>query len=780
MFSRTRQLSWLLLLLPVMVLGQRSTSPISQISGAKSHNLQFAKLAQSWDEGIPLGNGLIGALIWQRDSVLRMSLDRADLWDLRGIKEFDRPEFRYAWVVERALRGDYQRAQEMGDVPYDRDAAPTKLPGAALELPIPGISDVDQIELRLDDAICTVIWKNGITMESFVHATYPFGWFRIKGLGSRIKPRLVPPPYSLPDTATDHGNSGPGGNDLRRLGYAAPSVEESDGTGGEKRIRYHQECWNGFSYDVQVIYSYDPSNTLTGFWSIVPSSPYHVKGLKTKNPMALKVFSLDEILVQHRQWWQQFWRQSSIALPDSILEKQWYLEMYKFGCASRRGAPPITLQAVWTADNSRLPPWKGDFHHDLNTQLSYWPCYSGNHLEEGLAFLDWLWWCKPVAENYTQTYFGTKGLAFPGVSTLTGAPMGGWIQYSLSPTVSAWLAQHFYLHWRYSMDRRFLKERAYPWIQAVAMHLDQLSVRDSLGRRKLPLSSSPEINDNRVEAWFKEMTNFDLSLVRWLFSAAEELATELGRKEDANRWRAILNEWPDIAISENGKLLVAPGFELKESHRHFSHMMSIHPLGLLDWDRGEQDRKVISASLADLERLGTDWWCGYSYAWLGSMWARSHNGDKAAEALRTFATCFCLPNSFHVNGDQSKSGKSKFTYRPFTLEGNFACAQGIQEMLIQSHNGILRVFPAIPAIWQAASFTKLRAEGALLVSAVREDGQTTSVAVMAEKGGKVKMLDPFGGRKVKSRANGVTNVHLQDGFVEFKAKAGASVTFTLQ
>jgi alpha-L-fucosidase 2 len=101
-------------------------------------------------------------------------------------------------------------------------------------------------------------------------------------------------------------------------------------------------------------------------------------------------------------------------------------------------------------------------------------------------------------------------------------------------------------------------------------------------------------------------------------------------------------------------------------------------------------------------------------------------------------------------------------------------------MLIQSHNGILRVFPAIPAIWQAASFTKLRAEGALLVSAVREDGQTTSVAVMAEKGGKVKMLDPFGGRKVKSRANGVTNVHLQDGFVEFKAKAGASVTFTLQ
>jgi alpha-L-fucosidase 2 len=227
-------------------------------------------------------------------------------------------------------------------------------------------------------------------------------------------------------------------------------------------------------------------------------------------------------------------------------------------------------------------------------------------------------------------------------------------------------------------------------------------------------------------------------------------------------------------------LLVAPGYELKESHRHFSHLMSIHPLGLLDWDRGEQDRKVISASLTDLERLGHDWWCGYSYAWLGSMWARARDGEKAAEALRTFAMCFCLPNSFHVNGDQSNSGKSKFTYRPFTLEGNFACAEGIQEMLIQSQNGVLRVFPAVPASWQAASFKNLRAEGALLVSAMRQGGQTKSVTVVAEKGGNVKILDPFDGRKVKSTANGVVNIQFKNGFVEFKAKVGASITLDLQ
>jgi alpha-L-fucosidase 2 len=780
MSSHFRRLCVLVLVLPAMVVGQARSPIPHQPKENKSHDLRFTSLARSWDEGIPLGNGLIGALIWQRDSVLRMSLDRADLWDLRDIKEFDRPEFRYSWVVEQALHGDYRRVQEMGDVPYDRDAAPTKLPGAALEIPIPGINDVEDVVLRLQDALCTVKWRNGINMESFVHATYPFGWFRITGLTSRIKPRLVPPPYSLPDTVTEKGNSGPGGNDLRRLGYAPPVVHEVQGPEGETTIQYRQECWNGYFYTVELVYRYDSGNALTAFWSIVPSSRYHLKGLKNETSDVPKTMSFDNVLKSHRKWWQQFWQKSFVALPDSILEKQWYLEQYKFGSASRRGAPPITLQAVWTADNSRLPPWKGDFHHDLNTQLSYWPSYSGNHLEEESAFLDWLWWCKPVAEKFTQTYFGTKGLDFPGVSTLTGAPMGGWLQYSLSPTVSAWLAQHFYLHWRFSMDKTFLKERAYPWIREVAIHLDQLSVRDSAGNRKLPLSSSPEINDNRVDAWFKQMTNYDLSLVRWLFGAAEELANELGKTNEAKQWNTIRQEWPELAVGQNGKLLVAPDYELKDSHRHFSHLMSIHPLGLIDWDRGENDRATISASLADLERLGTDWWCGYSYAWFGSMWARARNGEKAADALRTFALDFCLPNSFHVNGDQSKSGKSKFTYRPFTLEGNFACAQGIQEMLIQSHNGILRVFPAIPPGWETVSFATLRAEGALLVSASREHAQTKSVTIVAEKGGVVKMLDPFMGKKVKSRLNGVTDVRFKNGFVEFKAKAGASVTFDLQ
>lgn len=445
-------------------------------------------------------------------------------------------------------------------------------------------------------------------------------------------------------------------------------------------------------------------------------------------------------------YWTPYWEASSVSLPDSVLQKQYDNEMYKFGSASREHSSPISLQAVWTADNGSLPPWKGDYHHDLNTQLSYWPAYTGNHLTEGLGYLNTLWDQRDVYRRYTKSYFGVDGLNVPGVATLTGEPMGGWIQYSMSQTVSAWLAQHFYLHWKYSADRTFLSERAYPFLKEVATFLEQISMVDSTGVRRLEFSSSPEIFDNSINAWFKTMTNYDLALMRFAFKAAAELAGELKLADEAAHWSQVLAQLPDYELDADGALAFAKGFPYAGSHRHFSHAMAFHPLGLIDWSDGEKAQSVIRATVKKLEDYGPDYWTGYSYSWLGNMYARMFDGAKAAEALRTFAQCFCLKNTFHANGDQSRSGKSLFLYRPFTLEGNFAFASGIQEMLLQSHSGVVRVFPAIPADWKDVSFRQLRAMGAFLVSARMEGGKVTSVVVESEKGGDFKWLSPFSGK----------------------------------
>ena len=100
-------------------------------------------------------------------------------------------------------------------------------------------------------------------------------------------------------------------------------------------------------------------------------------------------------------------------------------------------------------------------------------------------------------------------------------------------------------------------------------------------------------------------------------------------------------------------------------------------------------------------------------------------------------------NSFHLNGDQRGGQFSNFTYRPFTLEGNFAFAQGLHEMLIQSSNGYIEIFPAIPADWKKLSFTTLRTEGAFLVSASMEKGQTKEVVITSAAGGLLQLKLPF-------------------------------------
>jgi alpha-L-fucosidase 2 len=722
----------------ITLLAMTSVLRAQPLPQASSHDLVSDDLASSWDEGIPLGNGMMGALVWEKDGRLRIALDRADLWDLRPTENIYREGINYKWLHKNWEENTYKKVQKALDEYYDKAAGPSKIPVAALELSLDRLGPVESVRLYTHHGLCRIQWENGSSMELFMDPENHVGWFRLDGVDADHEIKLAPPPYTRESNSSNR-NRVTGGQDLERLGYPAGELEN-----GTRSLNYRQEGWNGFYYQVHCDLE-RKEGSVTGSWSISAHYPDQEAG-----PSATAYLeqtgrsSFEESRKELFEWWKQYWSRSAVSLPDPVLEKQWYLEMYKFGAAARKGAPPISLQAVWTADNGLLPPWKGDFHHDLNTQLSYWPAYAGNQLELEEGFLDWLWGIREEGHKYTSWFFETEGLNIPGVTTLSGTPMGGWSQYSYSLTVSAWLGHHFYLHWKYSQDEKFLRERAYPWMKEVAIFLDQIAEKDKNGKRKLLLSSSPEIFDNRPEAWFEETTNYDLSLIRFAYWAAGQMAVELGLMEDAKKWETILSQWPDVAVDPESGLMFAPGFPYDESHRHFSHLMAFHPLGMIDVSQGPAQQEIIKNTLRNMEKLGPDWWTGYSYSWMGNLYARALEGEKAAEALRDFATCFTLPSSFHVNGDQSGTGKSKFTYRPFTLEGNFAFASGIHEMLLQSHTGIVHIFPAIPKSWKNLSFRTLRTEGAFLVSAKMEDGACTQVEITAEKGGILRLADPFG------------------------------------
>lgn len=693
------------------------------------HNLQFSELSKKWDEAIPLGNGMLGALIWEKNEKLRLSLDRADLWDER--KAMDISKFNFSWVEEQVLKKNYGAVQKLGDWPYDNIPYPTKLPAAALEFDMAGFGKVVSNELDIKTALNTVKFESGVIFRSYIHASQPRGFFSFENASSAqvlksIAPKLSVHNYSNGKIAVnDNSHAGEG---LQKLGYSQGKVVSSANS-----IRYKQATYDGRYYEVLVTWKEFPGNKLIGSWTIANNQTAILPTLKTtvKEPTQWD---------SHVKWWSDFWSKSSVNLPDRVIEKQYYLELYKLGCVSRKGAPAITLQAIWTADNGSLPPWKGDFHNDLNTQLSYWPAYTGNHLDEAATFTDWLWKIKQKNHEYTKAYFGVEGLNVPGVVTLSGDPMGGWIQYSLSPTVSAWCAQHFYWQWKYSMDAEFLKNRAYVYIHDAATYLENIT-RLKDGVRSLPLSSSPEYNDNSIDAWFLQWSNFDLSLAKFLFTAAAEVAEASGMPAEAKHWQGVLLQLPDYEVNETG-FTIAPGQNLNESHRHFSQYMAIYPLALLDVNK-PQDKTLIENSLKRIEEKGSRAWCGYSFSWMASMYARAYQAEKAVKQLSIFANNFCSPNSFHLNGDQKSGEYSGFTYRPFTLEGNFAFAQGVHELMLQSRNGYIEVFPSVPGSWRDVSFSTLRGEGGFLVSAAKQNGSFKEIKIRAEKKGILKIKIPF-------------------------------------
>jgi alpha-L-fucosidase 2 len=739
---------------------------------AVRHNLHYEQPALVWDEAFPLGNGLLGALVWGDGRPVRISLDRTDLWDLRPVPEFGSQNYSYEtmrqWVSQKRLN-DLHR---LYDAPY-HNPGPTKIPAGRIEVSIGDEISFDGATLSLAEAVATLQFKNGGKVRVFVHACRPVGFILVDCPG-RATFTLLPPPFASEATQDPNADRIVQGQELSSLGYKVPvEVKGNDWAG------FLQEGWGGFKFAVAVVWRQSEGASLA-VWSIATSN-------QSSDPLKAAIaccreaieMSPAQALSGHGGWWEQFWSKSAVSLPNEIVERQWYLETYKFGSAARADTPPITLQGPWTADNRKIPPWKGDYHHDLNTELSYWPCYSGNHLDGGLGFVNWLWNTKDSARAWTKRFFNKPGLNVPMTADLNQNQIGGWHQYTHSCTTAAWLAHHFYLQWRYSMDKDFLQQQAYPFLKEVAVFLEAVTEKGPDGKRTLPLSSSPEINDDRLEAWFSSITNYDLALIRWTFATAAELAEELGQTRDAQHWRGVLAETPDFALDpQDRRLLVAKDYPLKFSHRHFSHLMAIHPLGIIRWENGPQDQQIIKASLAELERLGSKWWTGYSFSWLASFYARARDGTKAENALQIFSTAFCLRNSFHCNGDQSGKGYSNFRYRPFTLEGNFAAAAAIQEMLLQSYSGAIRIFPAVPESWKDVSFKTLRAEGAFLVSAERKDGVTSRVEIISEKGGLCRLENPFGSCQFHTEGLSPEAMQRADNELHIKTSPGQRITLT--
>lgn len=673
---------------------------------------------ENWDEGLPLGNGEIGSLVYGSNP-LKITVDRTDLWDLRPNEVTLEKGFNFKNLVKLSMSGkdeDWKERERLFEDVFMGKPYPSKITAGHIELCFDEDAKNIYYTLDIDNPIVKIYADNRYIAEVFVFDEPNAGVIK---LHEKAEINLHVPAYL---SGKPEGGSGIGDNAGKMsLGYPEARFFENDGFKW-----YEQNTCTDYSFG---IVTYKTGDEIYYTLVTTDDDKNYINCAKNLLVKASEK-GYGKILDEHKKTWRKFWTKSSVKTGDNLIDETYKKSWYLFKCCSKKGGYPMPLQGVWTADNDCLPPWKGDYHHDTNTELSYQSYLKANRVEEGEAFIEYLWKLKPTYERFAKEFFGVDGLLIPSCSTLDGKAMGGWAQYSLSPTMTIWAAQSFDEYYLYAGDEDFLKARAYPFFKEVGQAIIGL-LQEKNGKYYLPVSTSPEIFDNTRKSYLEPNSNFDLALIIYLFRTLKGYAETLG--ENAEKYERILEKLDDIAIDDSGIIMLDKTQYLPETHRHFSHLMCLYPLHLINYDT-ERHKEIYENTILNLETLGTGYWVGFSFAMSAQIYAMAKKGNAAAERLGQFCKGFVAENGFHLNGDYKHYGYTWFHYRPFTLESLFGFCDALHEMLLQDHQGCIELFPAIPDEWRrGVAFKNLRSRGSLLISATFLNGEINTLEVKSPK-----------------------------------------------
>jgi alpha-L-fucosidase 2 len=307
-----------------------------------------------------------------------------------------------------------------------------------------------------------------------------------------------------------------------------------------------------------------------------------------------------------------------------------------------------------------------------------------------------------------------------------------------------WLTDHLWQHWRYSLDARFLRERAWPvLVGAAEFALDWLvddahpadgSDDGARGLRTIP-STSPENlfrgPDGHAESLAQSST-MDIALIRALFGRVTEAAGVLGLEHPVlAEIAAALPRLVGFAPTADGRLREwgADLVEVDPDHRHMSQMIAVYPLGLID-PAGTPE--LATAALATLDQRGPGA-MGWSWAWKIALRARLGDGETARELLREASAPFERDHRRLAPVDGSEWGgllPNLFsTHPPVQLDGNFGFAAAVRELVLGTAEGEVRLLPALPEAWSDGELLGARLPGALAVDLRWAGGQPVEVVV---------------------------------------------------